>query len=201
MKRLFVFFLVVLMAVAGMVVPVSAADLPPLPDFDNNADGYTCVGWVLTSSSPDSYVYNCIYVPSGLAVSDYPYFVYNTYSDSLQTRSETGNYKVRTIWYDCWDGVWEWNYSGLKTPVSGSKFGNADEFLTANVNIRNQYSDDLWFEIGGGKSGLVSAVPVESLTGALGEVLGVLVVALPVIAGLFGIRKGIAFLLSRVRGV
>lgn len=48
---------------------------------------------------------------------------------------------------------------------------------------------------------LESAIPAESLTGSLDWVLAALPIILPVVAGLFGVRKGIAFLISRIRGV
>lgn len=47
---------------------------------------------------------------------------------------------------------------------------------------------------------LSSVIPAHSLSGALGEVVGLLICVLPVLVGLFGIRKGIAFLMQRVRG-
>lgn len=48
---------------------------------------------------------------------------------------------------------------------------------------------------------LPDAIPSESLWGALSEVSSLLIWVIPAVAGLFGIRKGVAFLVARIRGV
>lgn len=47
---------------------------------------------------------------------------------------------------------------------------------------------------------LSSVIPAHSLSGALGEVAGLLIYVIPALVGLFGIRKAIAFVMQRVRG-
>lgn len=120
--------------------------------------------------------------------------------DSVRNGSD-GDIEVHApyIIYD-YDSNFDSSWEYFRGPVEdGLTSADNSSFVWSSSPI-NDSNDDLEFEDPPSYV-LENAIPNESLTGALSEVMSMLAVALPVVAGLFGIRKGIAFLIGRIRGV
>lgn len=177
MKKLFVLFVAVMMAVAGMVIPASAAehDYPEFPEDDYN---YAFVA----------------YREDGT----YRLFLVDSAEQPLCDGSVIllGSCFI----YEC--PPWESKWMSLGDFPDMTVFLEDEPVIWASHDVYD-YDGNLVVKA---TSGSVSNSPVlptvttaDTLTGALKEVTGLLVIALPVVACLFGIRKGIAWLIGLIR--
>lgn len=184
MKKFFVFLVTVIMAVSCMLVPAFAVnhngiELPDPATVWTDKEKYTSACVYLT---PDGYYQLVLSAgpfdgskSSGLVCSGLHAFY---------TFDENGS---------SWSLDWEMDMA-LDYPVS--------EYIWSSKPILDT-SGNVIFE-----SPLAEAVPVlpsvvsgGSLTGVLGEVTSLLIWVIPAVIGFFAVRKGVAFLIARVRGV
>lgn len=142
---------------------------------------------------------------------EYPYYLFLVPEGKpLPTVIEMNGTKVLHFEYFdsywAWGDEWEVEASGVEdwsveiVPYQASPMYSSHTIYDLDGSIvfkGDSTSNDVSSESGA----ISSAIDGNSLGGALTEVLSMLVYVIPVVIGLFGIRKGISFLIGRIRGV
>lgn len=183
MKKFVFFFLTVIMVVSCMIVPAFAVnhngnELPDPASVWTDKDKYPSACIYL---APDGYYQLVLSAghfdgsnPSGLACSGLHAF-YTLSEDGLS-----------------WSFGWEMD---MPLDYSVGEYIWASEpvlDILGNVIFESPLAEDT--------AVLPTVVFGGSLAGVLGEVMSLLVWVIPAVVGLFGVRKGVAWLLARIRG-
>lgn len=203
MKKFVVLIATVCMAFACMVVSASAVSIPKeFGDIhpDRDLGGNPVYDYIFMQYG-DNYGLFILTGPYGVEQPDNPRFAYagNKFTVQAVNANELSVYQ-----YEYYEGHLEfWGSASVS-----SVFVPTNGYLASKYDILDSRTGQLVYETppielpsGVGEPVLPDAVPPSSLTGALSEVTSLLIWVIPVVIGLFAIRKGIAFLFARFRGV
>ena len=189
MKRLFTFFAVLGMTCVLLTISASAVtfDYSELPLDDSSF--YLYLG--------DEMMAYCYVVPAG---EPRPYYYVDSdgieriYFSKVDVYWNMGSWELETAGITDYAMAWHLDWYP-EVEVSHNLYDLDGNVVCAG--IYPDYTDDPELPT----AILPSAIPNGALGRVLSEVIQLVVIVIPVVAGLFGIRKGISFLIGRIRGV
>lgn len=207
MKRYIILALTLCMTFLCMSVSAVAVSYDDIP-YPENADSVVCVNWVLMEPPEE-------YRQYGDTVLVRFYVTDHDYSDDLKLVVPGDHYNGANSDLFAVDSFHCNFYSSHQLLSNGEvvmsdfRFIGTDyldlsgmRFLTSKKPIYyNNYPDIVYFEPASDSVAILPTVTTaDSMRGALGEVLGMVVIVVPVVVVLFGVRKGVAWLLACIKG-